>query len=57
MSQDEIINMRIENLIYKINVLGSQRKNLVDQIWAMETESEKLRLELIDLVDRETGKK
>ena len=51
MSEDEQKKMRIENLIFKLNNLGVQRKEHMDQLWIIETQAEKLRLELIKLID------
>ena len=50
MSEDEQKKMRIENLIFKLNNLGVQRKEHMDQLWIIETQAEKLRLELIKLI-------
>jgi hypothetical protein len=57
MGEDRVKDMRIENLIFKLNTLSETRKGLIDQLWAMEAETEKLRTELMGLLVTKTEKK
>lgn len=50
MSEDDTTNLKIENLVLKLNHMAQQRMGLHDQIWALEQEGEKLRLELVALI-------
>lgn len=51
MNEKEVKKLKIENLVHRLNNLGQQRKAYMDQLWEIETQAEKLRIELIKLVD------
>lgn len=40
-----------KNLITKLNTIGQTRKSLLDQLWILENEGEKLRVELLEALD------
>lgn len=44
---------QITALIERLNRLAEQRKGLLDQLWTMENETEKLRLKLMQLLKNE----
>lgn len=50
MSEEEGRQLKVENLTFKLNAIAQQRMTLLDTIWELELESEKLRLELMCLI-------
>jgi hypothetical protein len=42
--------LKMEKLILRLNSIAQQRKALLDRLWVLESETEKLRIELVDLV-------
>lgn len=51
MTDRQIKNLKVENLIYRLNALADQRKSLFDQLWQTENVAQELRIELLQLLD------
>lgn len=56
MSDEEAVEMRIQNLIYKLVHLAQQRKAVLDSLWMLEDEGERLRLDLLKLMQCKENK-
>lgn len=50
MSEEQIKKMQIDNLVYRLNAIGIERKVCVDKLWELETTGEALREELMQLL-------